>query len=293
MHNKSADNSGTESNMPPTDEPVVAGPDARLRAARETQGISVDDVAHDLHLDREVIVALESADYGVLGAPVFIRGYLRSYARLMGLPEEDIVAGFVVDEPQPEEFRTLSAQSVVKPGASLANFVLWVLLAIVILAGLAYLMIGDEKEPAGEVDKGEFIAPPVSPEKAESDLAEVEAESLSVTEPDVAELAIVVEQPPEPVIAEPLLVKLTLSFSEECWVEVSDTQNRLIYGLEKPETSVTVEGEPPFRLFLGNVQAVKLELGGEAFMVPRGARSGNNTARFTINSTDVPEAKQE
>jgi cytoskeleton protein RodZ len=293
MHNKSADNSGTESNMPPTDEPVVAGPDARLRAARETQGISVDDVAHDLHLDREVIVALESADYGVLGAPVFIRGYLRSYARLMGLPEEDIVAGFVVDEPQPEEFRTLSAQSVVKPGASLANFVLWVLLAIVILAGLAYLMIGDEKEPAGEVDKGEFIAPPVSPEKAESDLAEVEAESLSVTEPDVAELAIVVEQPPEPVIAEPLLVKLTLSFSEECWVEVSDTQNRLIYGLEKPETSVTVEGEPPFRLFLGNVQAVKLELGGEAFTVPRGARSGNNTARFTINSTDVPEAKQE
>jgi cytoskeleton protein RodZ len=293
MHNKSADNSGTESNMPPTDEPVVAGPDARLRAARETQGISVDDVAHDLHLDREVIVALESADYGVLGAPVFIRGYLRSYARLMGLPEEDIVAGFVVDEPQPEEFRTLSAQSVVKPGASLANFVLWVLLAIVILAGLAYLMIGDEKEPAGEVDKGEFIAPPVSPEKAESDLAEVEAESLSVTEPDVAELAIVVEQPPEPVIAEPLLVKLTLSFSEECWVEVSDTQNRLIYGLEKPETSVTVEGEPPFRLFLGNVQAVKLELGGEAFTVPRGARFGNNTARFTINSTDVPEAKQE
>lgn len=279
--------------MTPTDEPVVAGPDARLRAARETQGISVDDVAHDLHLDREVIVALESADYGVLGAPVFIRGYLRSYARLMGLPEEDIVAGFVVDEPQPEEFRTLSAQSVVKPGASLANFVLWVLLAIVILAGLAYLMIGDEKEPAGEVDKGEFIAPPVSPEKAESDLAEVEAESLSVTEPDVAELAIVVEQPPEPVIAEPLLVKLTLSFSEECWVEVSDTQNRLIYGLEKPETSVTVEGEPPFRLFLGNVQAVKLELGGEAFTVPRGARSGNNTARFTINSTDVPEAKQE
>jgi cytoskeleton protein RodZ len=293
MHNKSADNSGTESNMPPTDEPVVAGPDVRLRAARETQGISVDDVAHDLHLDREVIVALESADYGVLGAPVFIRGYLRSYARLMGLPEEDIVAGFVVDEPQPEEFRTLSAQSVVKPGASLANFVLWVLLAIVILAGLAYLMIGDEKEPAGEVDKGEFIAPPVSPEKAESDLAEVEAESLSVTEPDAAELAIVVEQPPEPVIAEPLLVKLTLSFSEECWVEVSDTQNRLIYGLEKPETSVTVEGEPPFRLFLGNVQAVKLELGGEAFTVPRGARSGNNTARFTINSTDVPEAKQE
>ena len=279
--------------MTPTDETVVAGPDVLLRAARETQGISVDDVAHDLHLDREIIVALESADYGVLGAPVFIRGYLRSYARLMGLPEEDIVAGFVVDEPQPEEFRTLSAQSVVKPGASLANFVLWVLLAIVILAGFAYLMIGDEKEPAGEVDKGEFIAPPVSPEKAESDLAEVEAESLSVTEPDAAELAIVVEQQPEPVSAEPLLVKLTLSFSEECWVEVSDTQNRLIYGLEKPETSVTVEGEPPFRLFLGNVQAVKLELGGEAFTVPRGARFGNNTARFTINSTDVPEAKQE
>ncbi|MCP4831979.1 MAG: DUF4115 domain-containing protein [Gammaproteobacteria bacterium] len=267
MYKKLANKTETEADPSTTEEMVDASPGDRLRKARETMGMSAEEAAHDLRLDYEVVIALEAAHYETLGAPVFIRGYMRSYARLLGLPEDEIVAGFVAYETEPEEFRTLSTQSVVKPGASLANFMLWVLLGIVIFAGLIYLMIGDEKEPVGEVDKGEFIAP--------------------VTD------SVVVEPAAEPVSTGPVLMQLTLSFTEECWVEVSDTRNRLIYGLEKPGTSITVEGEPPLRLFLGNLQAVSMKLDGEVFMVPGRARSRNNTARFTINATDKSEAKQE
>ena len=97
--------------------------DRRLRAAREERGLSVDEVAHDLHLDRNIILALESADYEGLGAPVFVRGYLRSYARLLELPEEDIVAAFDAPEIEPDEFRTRSMHTEVKPGANLVNFI--------------------------------------------------------------------------------------------------------------------------------------------------------------------------
>jgi cytoskeleton protein RodZ len=293
MHKKLANNPETEAEATTTDESVAAGPDVRLREAREALGISVDEVAYDLHLDRDVVMALESADYEPLGAAVFVRGYLRSYARLLELPEEEIVAGFVTSETQPEEFRTLSAQSIVKPGANLANFVLWVLLGVIVFAGFIYLMIDDEKEPPGEIDKGEFIAPQVPTENTESNQAEVEPEGLPAVEAEATEAVVVEEQPAELIILEPMLVKLTLSFTEECWVEVSDAQNRLIYGLEKPDTSITVEGKPPFRLFLGNVKAVSLQLDDEVFVVPARARSGNNTARFTINANDKPEAKQE
>jgi cytoskeleton protein RodZ len=268
-------------------------PGARLRAAREALGASVDEVAHDLHLEREVILSLESADYESLGAPVFVRGYMRSYARLMELPEDDIVESFVVPLPEPEEFRSLSARTEVKPGASMANFVLWMLLAIVALAGIVYLLIGDGQAPAGTTDKGEFVAPPKPAPEVGSDAEEVAPEISPEVEPTVIEPVVVIELPPEPVVVASIPVQLTLSFAEECWVEVSDTKNRLLYGLEKPNTTVTVEGEPPFRLFVGNVQGVSLQLNGEAFSVPRASRSGNNTARFTINENDVPGAKQQ
>ena len=295
MRNKSVKKNKNiiESDDAGTDDASAIDPSERLRAAREALGISIDEVAHDLHLDHKVIVALESADYDALGAPVFVRGYMRSYARRLNLPEDDVVSGFVVTETEPEEFRTLSAHTIVKPGASMANFMLWVMLVIVVLAGLAYLLIGDEKQPAGEIDKGEFVAPVTPPAEVESEVVAGPAGTLSADEPEVTEPVQTEPEPAEPVVEEPLPVQLTLSFAKECWVEVSDAQNRLLYGLEKPDTSVTVEGEPPFRLFLGDVKAVTLELGGEEFKVPRAALSGNNTARFTINAADVPEAKQQ
>ncbi|TDJ42247.1 MAG: helix-turn-helix domain-containing protein, partial [Gammaproteobacteria bacterium] len=65
-----------------------------LRNAREALGITIDEVAHELHLSREVVLSLEAGDYETLGPPVFVRGHLRSYARLVELPEEAVVEGY-------------------------------------------------------------------------------------------------------------------------------------------------------------------------------------------------------
>jgi cytoskeleton protein RodZ len=125
----------------PVDEAEPASAEVSLRGAREALGISVDEVAHDLHLSREVVLALEAADYDSLGAPVFVRGHLRSYARLLEIPEDEILGQYQTSEPPPEEFRTLSTPSVVKSGASLSGFVLWVMLGIVVLVAAVYLLI--------------------------------------------------------------------------------------------------------------------------------------------------------
>ena len=79
-----------------------------------------------------------------------------------------------------------------------------------------------------------------------------------------------------------------MNFAEECWVEVSDSRKRLIYGLEKGGSSVTVDGVPPFRVFLGNVNVVEVLLDDELFAVP-GRGSGRTTARFSIDKSDLPD----
>jgi cytoskeleton protein RodZ len=59
---------------------------ARLRAAREARSMSVAEVAAALHAPLRVVEAVEADQLDRLGAPVFSRGYLLSYAKLVGVP---------------------------------------------------------------------------------------------------------------------------------------------------------------------------------------------------------------
>ena len=69
--------------------PIVADGDRgcglRLRNAREAAGLTQADVATRLKMPVRVVQSLEEEDWGRLGAPVFVRGQLRSYSRLLGL----------------------------------------------------------------------------------------------------------------------------------------------------------------------------------------------------------------
>ena len=61
------------------------GPGAALRSARESHGISPEDVAGAMHLPVGIVRSLEENAFDALPGPTFTRGYIRSYARLLGL----------------------------------------------------------------------------------------------------------------------------------------------------------------------------------------------------------------
>ena len=75
----------------PTEPFIERGPGARLRAAREAAHIPVDKVSTALLLDTGTIEALEADAFDRLPAPTFVRGYLRGYARIVGLPAAPIL----------------------------------------------------------------------------------------------------------------------------------------------------------------------------------------------------------
>lgn len=56
---------------------------ARLKAARERADLSLVQAAELLHVDPAVIQALDSENFGALGAPVYVRGHMRHYAELV------------------------------------------------------------------------------------------------------------------------------------------------------------------------------------------------------------------
>lgn len=70
------------------------GPGQALRNARYALRKSETELAKQIKLSKEYIIALENDDYTQLPGAVFIRGYLRVYAHAVNLPADDIIAQF-------------------------------------------------------------------------------------------------------------------------------------------------------------------------------------------------------
>ncbi len=78
--------------MAESDANAKPSPGAILRAARELQGWSVDEVAAELNLLPEVVEALEHDDYSLTAGWTYAVGYLRNYARLAGVSVDRAIA---------------------------------------------------------------------------------------------------------------------------------------------------------------------------------------------------------
>ena len=76
----------------PAGAPPRIGPGQILSQARETWGMSRDQVAATLRLPTSTILALEEERYDGLAPAAFIRGYLSGYARLVGLDADKLLA---------------------------------------------------------------------------------------------------------------------------------------------------------------------------------------------------------
>ena len=72
----------------------------RFRAAREARGLSLSDVSEQIRIRSVYLAAIEEENWSAIGAPVYIRGFLRTYARFLGLDPEEVVA-FFNGAPQP------------------------------------------------------------------------------------------------------------------------------------------------------------------------------------------------
>ena len=73
---------------------IWEGPGAILRRAREAKGLDVPAVAGMLHLSEKKLQALEADDFAQLPEPVYVRGYLKNYARFLDEPAEPILNAY-------------------------------------------------------------------------------------------------------------------------------------------------------------------------------------------------------
>ncbi len=280
-------------------EPPASGADtagARLARARARAALTVDQVAEKLRLDRSTVVALEADDHRSIGAAVFVRGFLRRYASLVGESSAEIEALYAQRPDavlRPDLSRT--GMHRIEPDAHDRKFGLVpAVIAALVLAVIGAIWWAVRAKPSSyTVVTEEHTQVVTSPGPAAASpapgvpampAAAAAVPSLPGASPPNGALGAVASDKP-PTLA-PRLKTLELSFSGESWVEIYDARGmRLSFGFGHAGTTQTLTGTPPFRFVLGNVPAVALSLDGAGVSLPEteaGAR-----VHFTLNSSGI------
>jgi len=105
-----------------------------FRSAREARGLTLSDVAEQIHIRSVYLNAIENEDWSSIGAPVYVRGFIRTYARFLGLDAEAAVARFNQTVPAERPSASIGSSPLEEndaPGPSL-----WAIVGIVLAVAL-------------------------------------------------------------------------------------------------------------------------------------------------------------
>lgn len=281
----------------PAPEPTVG---EVLRQARADLGMSVEVVAQKLRLAPKQILAIESEDYDRLPGPTYIRGYLRSYAQLLGLSPETVIG---VYNRHPSAARPVDlSKHAPAPQMSADHHLIKITTLVVagLILGLAAIWwqgrddspIKLRKPPVSAKIEEELPTVDAAQPRAETAPALAETPAPAVVAPaNVARVERAAEREPArppvaPAAPAPAAVPasprpLVLHFEKESWADVRDSeQNRLLYTVVSAGKVIRLGGTQPFSVYLGNASGVRVEFNGKPVDVSRYQRGP--VARFTL-----------
>jgi len=288
----------------------AATPGARLAAERERQGLSRADVAQRLHMSVTQVEALEAGDYARLPHGMFLRGFVRNYAKVVGLDGSALLA--TLAEAGPREARpgiVVASQNIrfdsqpmsspyVKAGGMAVTAVLMA------LAGMYWLFFVRPTPPSTVVRKPEVTAPvatapvPAGPDVAPAEPLPVPGGPITETpltapppatggaqlpaSPSTAAAIPVKAAAPEPAKAPgPGEKVLHFKFRDHSWVEIRDGRGRVLHSQVNQRGSETqVAGRGPFAVVVGNASEVRLAVDSAPFDLEPHTRVA--VARVTI-----------
>lgn len=135
------------------DDSQAVGPGQLLRNAREQLGWTREQVASRIHLRLTLIAAIESDSYDKHTSHTFIRGYLRTYAKLVGLPEETILAAYDklgLTPPDNIDMQSFSRRSRQQANDSRLKVVTWLVILVLIALSVAWWWQSTARRSAGD-----------------------------------------------------------------------------------------------------------------------------------------------
>ena len=212
--------------------------------------MSLSDVAEHLHIRSTYLQAIEEEDWPVIGAPVYIRGFIRTYARFLGVDPEHAIEAFnatVPSAPPTKQWNGGGAVSVDPAGGRKPS--LWLWFAVVVALGLVgYVGYGYYQLRAGTPEKTAAAIP----------IAEGSATPASSLPPASA-----TPLPATPAPVRPVRHVLGVKLTQLSWMRVSVDGHVVLEGEFPPGTVRDFRGKH-VQLLVGNAGGVEVTPPGQA-----------------------------
>jgi cytoskeleton protein RodZ len=279
----------------------------RLKAAREAKGLSAQKAADELHLDVWVIEALESGDYVRIGPSVYVKGHLKRYAGLIGLPPSEILGADATRSSAPAAAATQPSTLRLRTSAPGGPQLRWVPLAgfavaAVVLAGVYWRTTWKAHMAALPTDSHAPSEPVVA--SAASAAADGALPAMAnAEEPGAGRIgdagtggamtataasgAVSAARGDADSIAGVGSARLRLSFSADSWVDVHDAAGRRLFAGNGRANSVkTIAGAAPMKVYLGFASGVQLAVNNHAVAIGPQFVAGD-VARFEAGADGV------
>lgn len=259
----------------PVDMPVSVG--STLREAREHLGLSIEDVENRLKFAPHQIEALEADDYGNLPEMSFVRRFVRSYARLLKLDPEPLLASLPAIPVQPSLYAT--SIEVAMPfqdnKSGHGRKIFWLLTIPVVIAVVWVVFVWlNHREPTVPHETMEPVDLPVAMTPAsavkavpQQDLSVVPLAAKTVPVPGSVAVAPAADNVASSVkgmevgagSAAQQSFSVQLQFKEKSWVRVKDHDGRVLLSKINPAGSEQkLDGRSPFSVEIGNARGVRL-----------------------------------
>ena len=248
-----------------------------LFSRRQAKDLTIKDAARELRIDSLIIKKLENDEFESIGAPVFVKGYLRQYAEILGLTIDEVINLYEKDNPDQ------SYQPIVNEAEKqIRKYVLTPKLMVIAILAILIILLGwaifsnlpqNSPLPARQDNQITIIEPNlVIEEVVEEEVTELtnETDELEVIEPNL-----LIEK-----VAE---VRLKVNYNGACWTEIYDAYgNTLFYDLGNNDQDVIVSGVAPLDVLFGAIDQVNnVVVDDQDFIMPMTARRGS-VLRFEI-----------
>jgi cytoskeleton protein RodZ len=265
-----------------------------FRSAREARSLSLSDVAERLHIRSVYLAAIEDEDWHVIGAPVYVRGFMRTYARFLGLDPEAAVARFAAIVPaaapavatprqaaasNPGEKRAAGERS----SPSLAA-VLSIVVAVLVVLFVGYEFYRYKSGPApvpvadGSAAPEVAAAAPAAPPAAGSDTP---APAAAAAGGDDTLAAIPPLNSPSPAAPKAAKRGLSLQVTEASWLRVTVDGTVVLEGTLPTGAAKTFTGKIA-DVRVGNAGGVRIAVNGRT-LGPLGASGDVVERRFVLS----------
>lgn len=230
-----------------------------LRRERIIRDISLEEISQATKISVRLLRALEDSDVKLLPAPTFTRGFIRAYARHLGIDPEEKVNAYLADlaggSPEaPTAKKALPRSRFWRGRRSTAGTIVGVVIAVLAFLGMI-AGPGRRVKPSHQ----QLIAPPkTSPVLLKN--VSVSNEPTPAAREEQAPAASAASAPP----ATSGAILLVLEFDQDSWTRLEADGKTVLNGLVRRGTTRRFEARNGFRISLGNAGGVRISVDGRA-----------------------------